>query len=129
MAFAVVMEVAFKHLEEELRRQDINCYASTLVHAYTDDTVIPVPQHAAEAVMTGWQGILQGMGMPGMELQVSKTICCINPPCVSQLHRPYCKYGEVNPDMMAFWFVDYPYGMMQWTERLGNTVWKPGFHA
>eukprot|EP00971_Amphidinium_carterae_P331524 6465148-Amphidinium_carterae.1 len=71
LAFSIVMEHAMRDLETSLRRQAIELDFSTFALAYIDDTVLSMPQHAAEAVITTWKACLDKVGL---QLNVDKTI-------------------------------------------------------
>eukprot|EP00971_Amphidinium_carterae_P129774 2570395-Amphidinium_carterae.1 len=71
MAFSLVMESALRDLEARLRRQSIEVDFNTFALAYIDDTVLSMPQHTAEAVITTWQDCLDSVGL---HLNVDKTI-------------------------------------------------------
>eukprot|EP00971_Amphidinium_carterae_P223224 4429207-Amphidinium_carterae.1 len=53
------MEHAMRDLEHTLRRQSMDLDYGNLALAYIDDTVLCMPQHAAEAVIIAWQAALQ----------------------------------------------------------------------
>eukprot|EP00971_Amphidinium_carterae_P342166 6481375-Amphidinium_carterae.1 len=59
LAFSIVMEHAMRDLEHTLRRQSIDLDFDNLALAYIDDTVLCMPQHAAEAVIVAWQAALE----------------------------------------------------------------------
>eukprot|EP00971_Amphidinium_carterae_P139637 2766372-Amphidinium_carterae.1 len=71
MAFALVIELAFRHLEQTLKHQGHEMDYSTTILAYIDDTVLGGPQQTAEVFMNAWQASLLKMGM---QLNVDKTV-------------------------------------------------------
>eukprot|EP00971_Amphidinium_carterae_P242947 4823875-Amphidinium_carterae.1 len=63
------MEHAMRDLEASLRRRELDF--TNLALAYIDDTVLCMPQHAAEAAITSWQTCLDKVGL---QLNVNKTL-------------------------------------------------------
>eukprot|EP00971_Amphidinium_carterae_P248907 4940765-Amphidinium_carterae.1 len=57
------MEHALRDLEAKLRQQGLDMDFDSFALAYIDDTVLSMPQQAAEVVLATWQECLHRVGL------------------------------------------------------------------
>eukprot|EP00971_Amphidinium_carterae_P238736 4739245-Amphidinium_carterae.4 len=71
LAFGILMEIAFRSLEERLEAKGIPFDKEAMASVYIDDAILQFTGDAAEAAFQEWQEVLCSLGLT---LQVEKTI-------------------------------------------------------